>query len=127
MNSLRSEPGRLLGVHPQPHQPPPHPRRVLAVAREGAAEEAFTQADLWVTRYRPNEFPLSSEVPVPTRLVGAADGDGPDVFSDVRDLAVDPAGRIYVLQSTAKRIAMVFLGVFLGVVIARLLSDQLSA
>ncbi|MFN3650301.1 MAG: hypothetical protein ACK47B_12060 [Armatimonadota bacterium] len=34
----------------------------------GAAEEAFTQADLWVTRYRPNEFPLSSEVPVPTRL-----------------------------------------------------------
>ena len=38
--------------------------------------------------------------------IGAADGEGPDVFSDVRDLAVDRAGRIYVLQSTAKRVAV---------------------
>ena len=38
--------------------------------------------------------------------IGTADGDGPDVFSDVRDLAVDSAGRIYVLQSTAKRVVI---------------------
>jgi hypothetical protein len=36
--------------------------------------------------------------------IGAADGDGPDVFSDVHDLAVDDAGRIYVLQRTARTV-----------------------
>lgn len=38
--------------------------------------------------------------------IGAMDGDGPDVFSDVRDLAVDAGGRIYVLQSTVKRVTV---------------------
>ena len=38
--------------------------------------------------------------------IGAADGEGPDVFSDVRDVAVAADGRLYVLQSTAKRVSL---------------------
>ncbi|HEU4631542.1 MAG TPA: 6-bladed beta-propeller [Gemmatimonadaceae bacterium] len=36
-----------------------------------------------------------------TLRIGALEGDGPDVFSDVRDVAVGERGRIYVLQRQA--------------------------
>lgn len=36
--------------------------------------------------------------------IGAADGEGPDTFGQVRDLAVDAAGRIYVLDGQAQDI-----------------------
>jgi hypothetical protein len=36
--------------------------------------------------------------------IGAAEGEGPDVFGQVGDVAVDPAGRIYVLDAQAQEI-----------------------
>lgn len=36
--------------------------------------------------------------------IGAAEGEGPDVFGRVGDLAVDPAGRIYVLDTQAQEV-----------------------
>lgn len=36
--------------------------------------------------------------------IGTAEGDGPDALTDVHDLAVDGAGRLYVLQRIAKSV-----------------------
>jgi len=36
--------------------------------------------------------------------IGRTDGVGPDVFGEIRDLAVDPAGRLYVLDFAAKEL-----------------------
>jgi hypothetical protein len=36
--------------------------------------------------------------------IGAADGDGPNSFSSIRAIAVDPGGRIYVMESESQEI-----------------------
>lgn len=40
----------------------------------------------------------------PELRIGAMEGGGPDVFGQVRDLDVDPLGRIYVLDNQAKEV-----------------------
>ncbi len=46
----------------------------------------------------------SSWVVTEEMRIGAADGDGPDLFGRITDLAVDPAGRIYVFDGQAQEL-----------------------
>jgi hypothetical protein len=57
-----------------------------------------------VVRYRSLDPPETVAVIAPDLTIGSLDGEGPDVFGDVRGIEADPQGRIYVLDYQAAEI-----------------------